>query len=132
MTPPPEKTSILGLKQGKAKSCSLQFCKVLVRNPIRDHFLRLRCKFYTLSLQLQLNLNLSKFLEELIFGTYHAHFGFLNRVVKRRIFRTLLKRDSARDAVPRTNKRNICGTLSFQFSYRWVDWTSQDFKKKRD
>ena len=33
------------LKARKAESCSLQVCKFLTRNPIKDHFLEIFCKF---------------------------------------------------------------------------------------
>ena len=33
------------LKTLKAESCILQVCKFLIRNPIRDHFLEVFCKF---------------------------------------------------------------------------------------
>ena len=32
------------LKAHKAESCSLQVCKFVIRNPIRDHFLEIFCK----------------------------------------------------------------------------------------
>ena len=32
------------LKTHKAESCSLQFCKSLIRNPIRDHFQKTFCR----------------------------------------------------------------------------------------
>ena len=33
------------LKTDKSECCSLQVCKFLMRNPIRDHFLKIFCKF---------------------------------------------------------------------------------------
>ena len=44
---------------------------------------------------------------------------------------TLLKCDCITDVLQAILKiirkitRNICGGISFQYSYRWVDWTAQ-------
>ena len=91
------------LKTGQAESCSWQVCKFLIRrNSIRDYFLNIFFKFKsafkkfgkesifsslaTVILQHWLKRGLSKFLENLLFGTYHARVRFLNRVPKRRCF----------------------------------------------
>ena len=41
---------------------------------------------------------------------------------------TLLKSDctTAILKIPGAYKENICGEVSFGYSYRWVDWTVQD------
>ena len=84
---------------------------------------------YTVSLQLLLKGDLSKFLEELIFGTYRARVkGFLAELQNAEVSVTLPKSDSTTDALTailrilQTNKDNTCGWLSFPYSYRWVDW----------
>ena len=90
------------LKTRKSESCSLYVCVFLIRNHIRDHFLDIfslslktlwlsvsfwqRCRFYTVSLQILLKEDFSKFLEELLFGTYHARVRFLDRVGKHKSF----------------------------------------------
>ena len=50
---------------------------------------------------------------------------------------TLPKSDSTTDAVTAiftilgTNKGNICGGVSFRYSYRWGDWTARISSKVR-
>ena len=71
---------------------------------------------YTVSLQLLVKGDFSKFLEELLFGTYRGSFCYFT------------KSDSTTDALPailknlQTNKGNTCGGLTFPYSHRWVDW----------
>ena len=71
---------------------------------------------YTVSLQLLLKGDLSKFLEELIFGTYRARVkGFLAELQNAEVSVTLPKSDSTTDALTailrilQTNKDNTCG-----------------------
>ena len=53
------------------------------------------------------------------------------------VFVTFLKIYSSTDAllailkVLGTNKGNTCGGISFWYSFRWVDWTTQVFEKER-
>ena len=77
---------------------------------------------YTVSLQLLLKGELSKFLEELRFGTYHARVkGFSAELQNAEVFVTLPKSDSTRDALPvilrifLTKKGNTCGGLRLSF-----------------
>ena len=90
---------LIVFKTRKAESCILYLCVFLVRNHIRDlqeiwlsvSFWQ-SCKFYTISLQILLKGDFSKFLEELLFGTYHARVRFLDRVAKHRSFRYFTKK----------------------------------------
>ena len=81
---------------------------------------------YTISLQLLVKGDFSKFLEELLFGTYLALLGFSTELQNAEVFVTLLKGDSTTDALPailkilRTSKGNTCGGLSFPYSHRWI------------
>ena len=90
-----------------------------------------RCKLYTVSLKILLKGDFSKFLEELLFGTYDAPVRFLDRVENTEVSVTLLKDDGTSDALTVIAKHlgaykgNTCGGTSFHYSYRWVDWTAQ-------
>ena len=92
---------------------------------------------YTVNhLQLLLKGEISKFLEKLLFGTYHARVRFLDRVAKRRSFCYLLKSDFITEAFQailkflRTNKGNNCARVSSRHRYRWVDCAAQNVSKE--
>ena len=77
-------------------------------------------KLSTVSLQLLLKGDFSKFLEELLFGTYHALLRFLDRVTKPQSFCYFIKkwfhhrRSPTNSKILETNKGNICSRISFQ------------------
>ena len=88
---------------------------------------------HTVSLQLLIKGDFSKFLEELLFGTYRARLDFSVELQNAEVFDTLPKGYSTTEALPaflkilRTNKGNICGGLSF--TYRWAVGQFELFKK---
>ena len=77
-------------------------------------------KLLTVSLQLLLKGDLSKFLEELLFGTYHALVRFLDRVAKPWSFCYFVKkwfhhrRSPTNFKILETNLGNICSRMSFR------------------
>ena len=58
---------------------------------------------------------------------------FLAELQNTEVFVTLLKSNSTTDALPSilkilgTNKGNTFDGVSFQYSYRWLDWTARIF-----
>ena len=98
---------------------------------MRDHFLEIFCKFkptiefvlvrssFFRSVQtlyckpvLQLKEEFSKFLEELLFGTYHKRVGFLDKTEK---FLLLSTTDALKPILKfsKQAKENICGGVNF-------------------
>ena len=65
-------------------------------------------------LVLQVKGDFSKFLEELLFGTYHARVEFLDRAQKFLLLHLNMIPPKTNFKILETNKGNICGGVSFR------------------
>ena len=84
-------------------------------------------KLSTVTLQLLLKRDFSKYLEELLFGTYHACVGVLDRVAKPWSFYYFFKkwfhhrRSQIKFKILETNNKKIYGRISFRIAVSgWI------------
>ena len=131
----------------------MHVCKFLIRKTIRNHFLEIFCKLQSTFKKFDnefvfsnaqtlyckphflIKGDFSKFLEGLLFGTYHALLRFLDRVAKPWSSCYFIKkwfhhrRSPTNFKILETNKGNICSRMSFRIVIsEWIGQL-QFFKK---